>query len=79
MISKEEGREILEKNKGLAERIQGSFRAMNEFKKIYNSLCQPCQLLVQSKPNADISEYCPECQNKVNWRLKRIEEILEKK
>ena len=71
-----ESQDYVKDHQSLIQKIQGNVRAMNQFRKIYNSLCSDCKKKVIQNPRMDISEYCEPCRNKVNYRMGRIKEIL---
>ena len=76
MITKEQGKQILERNWPLAQKIQSNIRALNEFRKIYNLLCEACMKRVLAKPDMGLKSYCPECQKKIEFRIVRIKRLL---
>lgn len=64
------------KNSPLAVKVAKSPKVVEEFRRLYNTLCRECQIKVNKNPKMDVSEYCPACQNRVQYRLERIKEMM---
>ena len=47
-------------------------KAIFGFRKIYNSLCRPCQKKVYNNPKLDLDDYCDKCRAKVKPLLLKL-------
>lgn len=51
---------------------------MNEFRLIYNEICDKCKSIVKSNPGVPLEAYCKDCQPSVEKRLQKIQELINK-
>jgi hypothetical protein len=83
-VQAREENKMNEKQQGFLNKMQKSkphlyFKLINENRKLYNSLCRECQVkTVQQGGKIKPGNYCESCKNKAEYRVKRIQEIIEK-
>jgi len=64
----------------LAKRIIGNVRVMNDFRKMYNSLCGSCRLKLLNKSRKSekmkLQEYCEKCQETATYYTMKARDKL---
>lgn len=75
-MDKKEAKEYLKRKKPILEKLRGNARAIDQYRKLYNTLCQECKKKLLKQPNMPVENYCEACQNKIAYRMKRIREMI---
>ena len=68
--------EYLAKKATIVNKLRGNLKAINQFRKLYNELCQSCKAKVLKNPQLPLEEYCQQCQNKAIYRIEKVQEEL---
>lgn len=68
-----------EKEKPLLQKIMRTPRLINEYRKLYNKLCEKCRAKVFRNPYIKIDAYCDKCKPVVSKKMEDIKKELSKK
>lgn len=75
-MTDENKEEYLAKHVGFLSKLKLSARAVDQYRKLYNTLCRPCQIKVEKNPTMQLEEYCVNCQNRIKYRIDKIKNML---
>lgn len=73
---KKEDDEYFQKNIGIIKRLKGNFRAIDQYRKLFNELCHACKAKVIKNPKMPATEYCATCQAKAKTRMQKVKEMI---
>lgn len=73
----ERAHNYMQKHLPIVEKLKGNVRALDQYRQLYNELCDKCRMKVVQDPRMPLEKYCPGCREKATKYMERVRKLIQ--